>query len=175
MCIVPPPSLLPFLIFFGKHAHLKNLGQQFKYKYQPTYYFLLECMGFLELSLQASLQKDWAGIYNQVSTSWDIQVSINHRLRKGGLYSTSQHGRINLNVNSLNLPSLPLGIALVGGCWMILKFKSSCKGWWTSHHTKSSALDSITFSLYFVSSGAPQAPVSSGQVKRPLDPLYHNV
>ena len=96
-------------------------------------------------------------------------VSSVHRHRMGGTIITAQNGLVDLNKNGINLPSLLLGVVLVGSCYLIFKFRINCQNWRTSHLSQSNAMESMARSLALVTSGGPQVTVSK------IDPLYQKV
>ena len=62
-------------------------------------------------------------------------------------YSSTQMGFVNLNITSINFPSLLLGVIIILSVWLICKFRSSCKIFGRRHANQSLALHSIAQSL----------------------------
>ena len=99
----------------------------------------------------------------------------------GASYFTSQYGIVNFNVDSLNLPSLLLGIKIVAGFWLVTCLKSSCKLYKNSNSVQTLALDSIARSLHLVTA-RPEASIAtapalmpSSPIRKPIDPIYSDI
>ena len=82
----------PLPRYLWQHSQLRKSGQIFECKYQPTYYFPPWVHGIYRAFSPGN------PIVGQVSTSWVIQVSSNHRLRMEGTVSTSQHSLLLENI-----------------------------------------------------------------------------